>query len=249
MAADEVNPVPRRVAIIGVHGVAHHDPGETANAMADLLLSLPPFDPETAGTPCANQPPREFDHFDSTGIQISLRPVCIDREDRVDPPRKQQWVPRAFRVQEGSYKFAKHVREGGEKERGDIGRSWTVKLLQDYYGAADGNKYVTARLDGQRRDGTEVHIYEMFWADLARPTNSVVSFLLALFQFMLHLPSLSRAAIDTRPDSDWSWTAFKALHRYAARVLQMVLPLTKLLLLLVLLAVVPAVTDVEHLDI
>ena len=249
--ADKVcaKPTPRRVAVIGVHGIAHHDPGETANAMADLLLSLPSYDPKKAGTPCAEDPPREFDHFDSTGIQISLRPVCIDQTDRIDTTRNQR-VPPAFRVQEGSFKFAQHLaQQEGETERGEVSRSWTVKLLQDYYGAADGNKYVTARLDGQRKDATEVHIYEMFWADLARPTNSVLSFLLALFQFILHLPSLSRVAIDTRPDPDWSWKVFQALHRYAVRVLQMVLPLTKLLILVVLLGAIPAVTQVEHLDI
>ena len=38
---------PRRVAVIGVHGVARHQPGATANAMADLLLSLPSFDRAT----------------------------------------------------------------------------------------------------------------------------------------------------------------------------------------------------------
>src|ERR1700733_10733489 len=34
----------QRVAVIGVHGIARHPPGETENAMADLLLSVPPED-------------------------------------------------------------------------------------------------------------------------------------------------------------------------------------------------------------
>jgi len=164
--ADEVNPVPRRVAIIGVHGVAHHDPGETANAMADLLLSLPPFDPKKADRTCAERPPREFDHFDSVGIQIPLQPVCLKKVERVDPERSKL-VPPAFRLQEGSFKFALHLYENKDigKQHGEIGRQWSVKLLQDYYGAADSNKYVTTRLEGRRTiDSTEVDIYEMFWA-------------------------------------------------------------------------------------
>jgi hypothetical protein len=62
----------RRVAIIGVHGVAHHDPGATANDMADLLLSLPSFDPKEAQRSCAERPERQFDHFDKCGLLWSL---------------------------------------------------------------------------------------------------------------------------------------------------------------------------------
>ena len=241
----------RRVAVIGVHGVAHHDPGETANAMADLLLSLPSFTPEEAGTACENQQLREFEHFDSKGLQIPLKPVCVDKQKRVQAERNQI-VPGPLRLQEGSYKFAMHLaqnRNVGEK-RGEVGRQWSVKLLQDYYGAADGNKYVTARLEGQRtKDSTEVHIYEMFWADLAHPTNSILSFLLALFQFILHVPSLSRLAIDSRPNPDRVWRVFQAFHRYASRALQMALPLAKVLLLIVVSAAIPAVTTVQHLDV
>jgi hypothetical protein len=58
----------RRVAIIGVHGIAHHDPGATANAMADLLLSLPPYNP--IGTDL--QAEKHFAEFRSVEIQIPL---------------------------------------------------------------------------------------------------------------------------------------------------------------------------------
>src|SRR5947207_6253165 len=95
----------RRVAIIGVHGVAHHDPGETANAMADLLLSLPSFHPKEAGKPCEEQEMREFDHFDSKGVQIPLKPVCINEEERITPKRNES-IWSSFRLQEGSYKLA-----------------------------------------------------------------------------------------------------------------------------------------------
>jgi len=239
---------PRRVAVIGVHGVAHHDPGETANAMADLLLSLPPFNPEQADKPCDQKGERLYQAFDANGVQIPLRPVCLD--SRVDVERNQS-VPAAFRLQEGSYKFAIHLWKQKQlaPKLGEVGRNWSIKLLQDYYGAADSNKYVTTRLKGRRSDDTEVHIYEMFWADLARPTNSVLSFLLALFQLILHLPSLSRVAIDTRPHPDWIWRVFQAFHRYAARVLQIALPLAKLVLLIVFAAAIPAVTHVQHLDV
>jgi hypothetical protein len=235
----EARPGPRRVAVIGVHGVAHHDPGATANAMADLLLSLPPYDPKKADIPCAQRPEHEFDQFRSVGIHVPLQPVCLEGAEKNQPEYKAAfgWL------QEGSAKFARAISEKKlGKERGQIGRKWSVALLQGYHGGAMGNDYITTRLEGQRkRDGTEVHIYEMFWADLARPTSSVLSFLLALFQLILHIPSLSRLAIDSRPDGDRSWKTFQFLHRYAARMLQIFIPLAKVALLVVLLSAVPNV--------
>jgi hypothetical protein len=235
----------RRVAVIGVHGVAHHEPGATANDMADLLLSLPPFDPTEAHRSCAERPQRQFEHFETVGIQVPLQPVCVKEEEKVRPQFNKfvRWF------QEGSARFARGITglKLGE-ERGRTGRRWSSKLLQDYYGGADGNAYISIRLSSRRRtDSADVHIYEMFWADLARPTNSLISFFLAFFQLILHLPSLSRLAIDTRPDADWSWKTFQFLHRYASRVLQIALPLAEVVLLIVLSAAIPAVTKVQNL--
>jgi hypothetical protein len=169
----------RRVAIIGVHGVAHHDPGATANDMADLLLSLPSFDPKEAHRSCDERPPREFDHFEMAGIQVPLQPVCVKEEEKVKPQYNKfvRWF------QEGSARFARGISglNLGE-QRGKTGRRWSVKLLQDYYGGADGNAYISSRLASRRtRDSTEVHVYEMFWADLARPTSSLISFFSSTF--------------------------------------------------------------------
>lgn len=147
-------------------------------------------------------------------------------------------------------KLSLHVSRVQSKEakpqRGVLGRQWSTKLLQDYYGAADDNNYISTRLEGRRIDGTDVHIYEMFWADLARPTNSILSFLLALFQFILGLPGLSRLAI-VRPDADPAWKCFQSLHRYASRVFQIVLPLGAVILLVALACAIPAIVTIGHL--
>src|SRR5437667_614794 len=118
---------PRRVAVIGVHGVAHHDPGATANDMADLLLSLPSFDPKDAQRSCAERPERQFDHFETAGIQVPLQPVCVKDEEKVKP-RYNQFV-RWF--QEGSARFARGISglNLGE-QRGKTGRRWSVKYFR-----------------------------------------------------------------------------------------------------------------------
>jgi hypothetical protein len=255
---------PRRVAIIGVHGVAHHDPGETANAMADLLLSLPSYDPRENinghERSCAEvNPPRQFTPFTSMGIQLPLQPICIDEKKRVEArykkPRLKFHKEPFFKFpQEGSAEFARAMSPDDPAEAssltkpGGAGHQFTAKLLQDYRGGADGNKYITTRLEGRReKDKTEVHIYEMFWADLARPTNTLLSFFLALFQLILHLPSLSRLAIDTRPLPKRWWKIFQSLQHYTSRMLQIFIPLLKVVLLIVLLAAIPAVTTATNL--
>jgi hypothetical protein len=65
----------KRVAIVAVHGIGKHLPGETQDAITDLLLSLPGRGPY--GTA------RRYPPFVSLNIQIPLQPVetifAVDR--------------------------------------------------------------------------------------------------------------------------------------------------------------------------
>ena len=149
---------PRRVAVIGVHGVARHEPGATANAMSDLLLSLPSFNPKTAEPKegravCAQNASREFEPFESVGIQIPLQPVCVEKAwEKPTYNKFFKWF------QEGSTRFARGISGKNLGQiRGETGRRWSVKLLQDYYGGADSNAYISTRLSGRKiSDRTEV---------------------------------------------------------------------------------------------
>jgi hypothetical protein len=231
-----------RVAVIGVHGVAHHDPGATENAMADLLLSLPADDHGAA---------RYYDSFRAVGIQVPLQPLLVHRAQM---PAPKTWFDRMFAfLQEQSADFAylgNHhaaLREGASVARGSAGHEYMRLLLQDYEGGADGDAYVTTRLEGRRASNApggaaEVHVYEVLWADLARPTNTFLSFLLSLFQLILHLGSLSRLAIDSgsSENTDWKWNSFASVQRYAVRMLQIPIPLFKLILLIALFSCVPS---------
>jgi len=230
-----------RVAVIGVHGVAYHAPGATANAMSGLLLSLPADD---------NGAPRFYDSFRAEGIQVPLQPLLVYR---ADTPPPATWFGRIFAfLQERSTDFAhlgsKHAAgvKGQSVARGSAGHEFMRLLLQDYEGGADGDAYVTTRLEGKRAAHTpggeaEVHIYEMLWADLAGPTNSFLSFLLSLFQLILHMGSLSRLAIDSgsAENTDWKWKSYCSVQRYAVRMLQIPIPLLKVILLVALFSCVP----------
>jgi hypothetical protein len=248
--AGEGDSTPRspRVAIIAVHGVAHHDPGATANAMSDLLLSLP-------GEVCEEN---LYSPFTTTGIRVPLRmppvrPLTGEAANLPDKPRRGVFEEQSAQFAQIRNKKAAARNAGAPKgvvhppTHGEAGNEYMRLLLQDYRGGADGNFYATTRLEGRRlgkrpEQRANVHIYEMLWADLARPTNTILSFLLSLFQLVLHLGSLSRLAVDSGAgeNSGWQWSAFSFVQRHAVRVLQMPIPLLKVTLLIALASCVPS---------
>jgi hypothetical protein len=235
------------VAVIAVHGVGVHPAGETQNDMADLLLSLP-----------ARQYSAERDYgpFRSVSLQIPLSPLRVrpfdppsspDAAGPVPPPTFRTRVADLYK--EKSADFASVTRTQMKLQQkgiaashvsvaatGEAGRRYTQMLLEDYEGGSEvaGNKYCTARLEGKRLAGeAEVHIYEVLWADLAKPANGLLRFFLGLFQLVLHLASLSRIAIDTGAAEGTSlvWRRYRQCQRYAIRLLQIFAPLLQLLVL------------------
>jgi len=76
-----------------------------------------------------------------------------------------------------------HVKERGESARKlDIATEFMNVQLQEFEGDPSENSYTTWRHEGHRlgadrKPEKEVHVYEMYWADLARPNNSLLRFL------------------------------------------------------------------------
>jgi hypothetical protein len=244
-----------RVAVIGVHGIARHPAGETENAMANLLLSLPAIDKDAD---------RSYEPFRATGIQIPLQrvkgPIVLGKKKRAS-------------YQEQSDKFAEYLASAATQEnRGrravenrsendvwqgtQTGNDYTQLLLHKYEGGADGNVYITTRLEGERsavagKAKKKVDIYEVLWADLAHPDSSIVGFFLSFFSLLLHLGSLSRLTVDSGAGENGNsggfrevlWWSYLWAQRWAVRVLQIFLPLFKLLLLVVVLSAIPAVSS------
>ncbi len=229
-----------KIAIVAVHGVGKHLAGETQNAMADLLLSLPARGPYESA--------RNYTEFVSVDLQIPLQPVkTIDGLQQeashtvTGPPKPPVPDPRdgmnrlTNLYQEQSATFAARAQKDGDVTPGQAGLDWTDVLLRGYRGGQDGNAYRTSRLQSKRlRDNAEVHIYEVLWADLAKPNNTVITFFLSLFQLILHLASLSRVAIDTGAAEGRGrvWSAYRTVQRWAVRLLQAFIPPLELLLLI-----------------
>jgi len=122
-------------------------------------------------------------------------------------------------------------------------------LLRGYLGGAAGNAHVTTRLEGKRAPNApggpaEVHIYEMLWADLARPTDTFLSFLWSLSRLLLSFGSLSRLAVETgfSENPHWKWKSYCSVQRYAVLTLQNTIPLFNVILLIALLSCVPSLS-------
>jgi hypothetical protein len=220
--------VNKKVAIVAVHGIGQHLAGETQDAMADLLLSLPGRGPFGSA--------RQYKPFVAVDLQIPLQPV----ETGSGPSTAAQpklWHRFTHLYEEQSAKFAGKAKTAGPSHPGQAGLAYTERLLREYKGGQDGNVYRTARLEGQKlSNGTDVDIYEVLWADLAKPNNTVLQFFLSLFQLILHLASLSRLAIDSGAGEGRGrlWEAYRALQRYAVRLFQIFIPLLEILILIAL---------------
>ncbi len=219
---------PRMVAVIGVHGVGYHAPGASGRAMANLLLGLA----GDGGQPATHR----YSAFESQTIQVPLQPIEV--------ASLPQARPSFFGfMQEPSAAFGADLharrRTAVAPKRGRVGNDFMRLLLAGYPGGAAGGTYVTDRLIARRNaadpgGAAEVHVYEAYWADLARPKNTLLSFFFAVFQLLLHLGSLSRLALESgaAERSGRPWRMLTKAQEYAVRTLQLPIPLLNVILLI-----------------
>lgn len=111
--------------------------------------------------------------------------------------------------------------------------------------------YQTIRNEGVRRGDApgserEVHVYEMYWADLSRLGNSFLTFFVELYQLLFHLSTVgaktARFASAQHPKM-WSWFGFSGLIRLASHCLRLPIPIGNLFVLA--LAALAAVAQID----
>jgi hypothetical protein len=106
--------------------------------------------------------------------------------------------------------------------------------LIDYQSTAE--PYETIRLDGQRlvEDNAgslvpqaDIHVYEMYWADLSRFRGRVLSVFAELYQLFFHVAHLGALAIDhalVEHKTSALWRAFRGFHGIAVHMLTVLVP-------------------------
>lgn len=215
-----------RVAVIAVHGVADQQPGDTARAVVDLLVSsapegtcytsasaeelslrVPPLQPQsdaqTHGRHAAPATPRGEDR----PLMKSL--VQSTRSDFL----RQGWAatpPAAASAEAGTRAAAKPADIAAPPTQQDRGIALTNYLLAKHVrNGASAENYDTARITLQRHGVgpdelagsdddtvTRVDVYEMYWADLSRLSGSMPRIVSELFTLVFRLSKLGRETVD-----------------------------------------------------
>ena len=241
----------RRIAVIAVHGVADQEPGDSAEAIAALLLSR--SDGEAKSKTC-------YEAFQSRTIYIPVAParaggVSADfvkaelkasgkgisqeamRDEAPDKPGLREMVTEKF--QEAKPGYRETLQEGSLTPAGaDAGLIYMRALLGSYPGQAGRQSYKTLRLEGKRCDaagkpGPDVDVYEVHWADLSQLGSGPVRMFSALYQLVLHISELGRGALEdgfSEFGYDKRWTRLVKCQELAVRQLTVAIPLFNLVL-------------------
>jgi hypothetical protein len=85
-------------------------------------------------------------------------------------------------------------------QTGESDHYYMRKLLRDYRPDRGDGVYTTSRLEGRRlaqdgKDEADVHVYEMYWADLSRLGTGLLGMFGAAYQLFVHLPNLGRRVV------------------------------------------------------
>lgn len=228
----------RRVAVIVIHGVADQKPGETGEALAELLI---------ARTPNASvyEPGVRRDEI--------LQVTPVDPIRRAEPSR--DGLLKQFRQSTRS----DFLREGGTaagakrslaSPRAPLskGADFTdYTLAKAKLNEAPTDVYSAPGIAMTRRNGAvadQVDIHEMYWADLSRLSGSVPRILTELFTLLFRLSSLGRDAVQYQGaaaayEKDRIWSLLAWLQTFLDFAYSRILALLFLQLVMVALILLP----------
>ncbi|MEG4486851.1 hypothetical protein [Microcoleus sp. D2_18a_B4] len=113
--------------------------------------------------------------------------------------------------------------------------AFTCDFLDSYSPKKDlkASFYETICIKACRDDRHEVHLYEMYWADLSRVGRGFFQVFSEFYQILFHLSALGRHTLDMaaleHPDK-FRWRCYASLHGWAGRILSIPIPLLNLFL-------------------
>jgi hypothetical protein len=223
-----------RVAVIAVHGVADQPAGHTAAALAELLVAAP----APAGLEYVLHRSEELAlHVESMPPSPQARAGEHTLSSAEHPtPEGPRPLAKAFSQSYGS-DFNRHhwVASGQPAEQaaghapGSGGLQSPGIELSDFLlfkacrNGTPPQAYRTTRLDLQRRQvggaaaggpPLDVHVYEMYWADLSRLSGGVPRILTEFFTMVFRLSQLGRDTVrvaarqfntEAQPSARWRW--------------------------------------------
>ena len=199
------------VALIVVHGVADQTSGETARALADLLVASKGGHADRA----ASAPVVEYAGISSQALVLTVEPLAPrqTRGDRLDatPRAQDRSVVKAWRQ---SRRSDFHAETPPHAPRGvaDRGIALTDYLLAKHRDNGAGPEAFETRCTRlERREAgscappVQVDLYEMYWADLSRLSGALPRIVTEIFTMVFRLSKLGRDTVDE---------AHRAPHRH-----------------------------------
>jgi hypothetical protein len=257
----------KKVAVIAVHGISDQKPFESARAIADLLLTQ--TDPNQSS----------YTPFNERSIRVKVSPVIanakVDIKDSTTwnikflsflhsrlPKPCADWIWNLWDSADERGPFMRRLLTGKPKNPNDPLAQPDYLFIRDQIDDyKEQSVYESICLEGHRvatnpnsseASHTQVHIYEMYWADLSRLGSGFIRIFGELYQLLFHLGSLGRQSIDllraeqqaaeTHPMfEDWFniWVWYSATEALAARILSLFFPILNLCLLIVALMSLP----------
>jgi len=246
------DPKQRHVAVIAVHGVGYTEPCATAKHLADLLLGLGRLKlDQSVGWPGKDK--ARYSEFTKQPVIVPLRPPYLDPGGRIRAKARvadpENWLQKLLHVFDERLGYLARAFRGDippqqveaqlAADSGLIAHEFMRSQLADYVGEEVGRGFDTTCMESERAAGsgaaTTVHVYEAYWADLARPKSSFLSFFMAFYQLLFHLSSLSRTAVyyaALEHIGKQRWRAVSFLQAFASRMLVLPIPLLNLIMLL-----------------
>jgi hypothetical protein len=262
----------KKVAVVAVHGISDQKPCESARAIADLLLAhtdpsqsrYTPFHEHAIRIPVAPvQPRQQINIRMMSGWNASLHHIL----DWILP---RKWAEGLYRLWDSADERGPYMRRlltGKPEDENDPRSQSDYLFLRDQLESYELNEvqprsvYDSLYLDGcrvttdpatQATVKTQVHLYEMYWADLSRLGSGFMRIFGELYQLLFHLGSLGRQSVDllraehqtTKHMGDVSelfniWAWYSATQALATRIFSLLLPILNLYLLIAALSSLP----------
>jgi hypothetical protein len=247
----------KTVAVISVHGVGDQKPFETARRIGDLLQELSIVQPTTKEAvptqdppPCAEPGPESprFYPFHEEKIRITVNPVVVRG---VEPSGQTMaaskpstlgpfnaFVKAELKKSRPAWR-ATGTRKQQPAKSYDLFTEFMKRQLFCYGGDRPEDTYETIRLEGTRAGGgqgvdEDVHVYELYWADLSRLKAGIFSIFTELYQLLFHLSllgvhAINAASLDHPEEKSWHW--LRRFQSWASTMLTVPIPVFNLLML------------------
>lgn len=206
----------RHVAIVVVHGVGYHSPGESASEVAHLLLRVAPTDTD----PAKRSDTAPYPSFTEEPLAYALSPLA-SVPDQCGGDTAATPVDRAF---------MRELLEDYQPDPADRVCE-SVRLHAD-----------RREKDGST---TGVDVYEVYWADICGPGPGALSVFSTFYNVLIHLPLVGQQVLRFASEVDgpslprWGWRAWSWLYQAAFFTFGIVIPVLTLLMVPLGLGILP----------